>query len=62
VRWRALGRLDSYQLSFAQNAQNIFDFFVNPRQLGVHKEINFNQLFETCMAPACPGWEVFHAG
>jgi hypothetical protein len=39
----------------------IFDFFVNPRQLGVDKEINLNQLFETCMVPACPGWERWNA-
>jgi hypothetical protein len=35
-----------------------FDLFINPRQMGVNKEINFYQLFETCMVPACPGWEL----
>ena len=24
--------------------------------MGVHKEKNLNQLSETCMVPACPGW------
>jgi hypothetical protein len=33
-----------------------FDLFVNPRHTGVHKEKILNQLFETCMVPACPGW------
>jgi hypothetical protein len=33
-----------------------FDFFVNPWHTGVHKEKILNQLFETCMVPACPGW------
>jgi hypothetical protein len=33
-----------------------FDFFVNPWHTGVHKEKILNQLFETCMVPARPGW------
>jgi hypothetical protein len=35
-----------------------FDFFVNPWHSGVHKEKILNQLFETCMVPACPGWDI----
>jgi hypothetical protein len=34
-----------------------FDLFVNPWHSGVHKEKILNQLFETCMVPACPSWE-----
>ena len=49
----AFDRLDSYQFSFAQNAQNIFQL---PWNTSVHKEIILNQLFETRMVPACPGW------
>jgi hypothetical protein len=33
-----------------------FDLFVNPYQMGVYKEKNFYQLFETFMVPACQGW------
>ena len=34
------------------------DFFVKPWHTGVHKEKKLNQLFETCMVPACPGWDI----
>jgi hypothetical protein len=35
-----------------------FNFLVNPWHTGVHKENILNQLFETCMVPACPGWVI----
>jgi hypothetical protein len=35
-----------------------FDFFVNPLHTGVHKEKILNELFETCMVPACSGWVI----
>jgi len=34
-----------------------FDFFVKPWHSGVHKEKILNELFETSMVPACPGWD-----
>jgi hypothetical protein len=52
--------LDSYQFSFAQNAQNIFRLLCKLLAYGVHKENILNQLFETCMVPACPGWVNYH--
>jgi hypothetical protein len=39
-----------------------FDLFVNPYQMGVYKEKNFYQLFETFMVPACPGWVLLFYG
>jgi hypothetical protein len=53
---KGLGNLDSYQFSFAQNAQNIFRLLCKPIAYGCSQKKILNQLFATCMVPACPGW------
>ena len=56
TQWPGLKTLDSYQISFAQIAQNICWHLCKALKNKLLQRLELNSTFCIFMIPACPGW------